>query len=267
MLTHELLPPMTPLPAGVFEMGSERGAPDECPVHEVEIDRFHLGTQPVTNGCYARFVAETGYRAPGVHELPLVATLGGREGERTFRQLAADYVWVNGRPPDHRRVHPVTLVTRADATAFCLWMTRATGLPVRLPTEAEWEYAARGGDAAAVYPTGETIDTSRANYLDHISRKWDNGTTAVGAYDANAAGLQDMAGNVWEWVEDWYDAAYYAVSPRRKPAGPRDGRFRGVRGGGWAVADPERLRLAARHRVPVDTYSYTIGFRIAYGTP
>ena len=264
MLTHDLLPPMTPLVAGVFEMGSETGASDERPLHSVEVDPFHLSTHLVTNACYARFVAQTGHRAPGVHELPLVATLGGREGERTFRQLAADYAWVDGRPPDHRRDHPVTLVSRADAIAFCRWMARATRLPVRLPTEAEWEYAARGGDAGAVYPTGETIDTSRANYFDHISRKWANGTTAVGAYAANAAGLYDMAGNAWEWVADWYDAAYYAVSPRRNPAGPRDGRFRLVRGGGWAVADPGRLRVAARHKVPVDTYSYTIGFRIAY---
>ena len=229
-----------------------------------ELDEFHLSAHAITNARYEQFVRATGHRPPGVHELPLIAALGGRDGERAFRQMAADYVWVDGTPQRHRVEHPVTLVSWSDAIAFCQWVAQATGQPVRLPSEAEWEHAARGGDPHAVYPNGAQIDTSRANYLDDATLKRANGTRRVGSYAPNPFGLFDMAGNVWEWVVDWYDASYYAAPPVRNPRGPTDGRFRILRGGGWAVADAGVLRCSHRHPVPVDTYSYSIGFRIAY---
>lgn len=263
MLAQALLPEMVRLPAGPFTMGADDGEPDERPVHAVELDAFHLSAYPITQAQYERFVRDTGHRSPGVHELPLIAALGGREGERAFRQMSADYIWSSDTPPRHRLAHPVTLVSWSDAVAFCEWLAEATGRPIRLPTEAEWERAARGG-SDAIYPTGDAIDTSRANYLDGPSVKRAGGTTAVGSYAANDAGLYDMAGNVWEWVADWYDASYYAASPTRNPTGATTGRFRIIRGGGWVAADPRVLRCSRRHRVPVDTYSYSIGFRVAY---
>ena len=244
-------------------MGSDRAGTDEHPAHQVDLDEHHLGAHAITNAQYERFVAETGHRAPTVYELPLIATLDGRRGEQAFRQLCADYVWTNGQPPAHRRAHPVTLVRWTDAEAYCRWLAGETGKPVRLPTEAEWERAARG-DRGARYPTGDAIDTSQANYLEDPSLKRERGTKPVGSYPPTGAGLYDMAGNVSEWVADWYAPSYDADSPTRNPAGPPDGRFRLVRGGGWVASDPSVLRCARRHKVPVDTYSYSVGFRIAY---
>ena len=263
MLAHASLPKMVRIPAGLFTMGSDGGGVDERPAHVVELDAFHLSAHPITNALYEAFVRDTSRHAPGVHELPLIATLGGRDGERAFRQMCAGYVWSDGRPPNQRRTHPVTLVRWNDAEAFCQWLAEGTGHPVRLPTEAEWERAARGSGTAE-YPTGDAIDTTRANYLDAPSLKRARGTKTVGSYPPNQEGLHDLAGNVWEWVADWYDESYYAQSPRRNPHGPSDGRFRVVRGGGWVASDPSALRCGSRHRVPVDTYAYSIGFRIAY---
>ena len=104
----------------------------------------------------------------------------------------------------------------------------------------------------------------RANFLPDPSVKRLHATKPVGSYPPNSYGLYDMAGNVWEWVSDWYDPGYYAASPTRNPLGPSEGRFRLVRGGAWLDADVGLLRCSYRHRVPDDTYSYSIGFRIAY---
>ena len=113
---------------------------------------------------------------------------------------------------------------------FCQWLAEGTGHPVRLPTEAEWERASRG-TVTAEYPTGDDIDTARANCLDAPSLKRARGTKTVGSYPPIQEGLYDLAGNVWEWLADWYDESYYAQSPTQNPRGPFDGRFRVVRGG------------------------------------
>ncbi len=172
---------------------------------------------------------------------------------------------VESAPPEHRRSHPVTLVRWTDAEAYCRWLAGATDHPVRLPTEAEWEHEARAG-VTGQYPTGADIDTERANYLDHPSVKRARGTTPVESYPPTGVGLYDMAGNVWEWVADWYDAEYYAASPSRNPSGPDQGRFRVVRGGAWVTSKADHLRSAWRHQVPVDTYAYSIGFRVVIGS-
>jgi len=264
MVAHELLPKMVRVPAGTFPMGTEKADEDAQPVHEVALDEYHIGAFEVTNAEYARFVAETRHRSPEIFELPLIVARGGREGERSFRQISATYVWVNGQPPDDRLDHPVTLVRWDDAVAYCHWLAGKTQLPLRLPTEAEWEYAARAAVAGAHYPSGESIDPDVANFLPDQTLKRFHGTKPVGSYPPNSLGLYDMAGNVWEWVSDWYSETYYASSPRRNPAGPPEGRFRIIRGGSWVVSDTTMLECSHRHAVPVDTYSYSIGFRIAY---
>jgi formylglycine-generating enzyme required for sulfatase activity len=258
------LPETVRIPAGDFAMGAEDGDADERPVHRVYVDELQLAVHPVTNREYARFVRATGRPAPAVHEIPIVVTAGGRDRERAFRQLAWSYAWNETEPPSDRLDHPVVLVRFEDALAYCAWLADETGEPVRLPTEAEWEKAARGGLVGKRFPWGDELEPSRANYLRDPSLKAMHGSRPVRSYPPNPFGLHDMCGNAWQWVADWYDPSYYATSPDWNPQGPADGRLRVVRGGGWLTADPRLLSCAHRHKVPIDTYSYSIGFRVAY---
>jgi sulfatase modifying factor 1 len=248
-------------------MGVDAGAPDERPAHKVYLSGFAIGVQPVTNGEYARFVHETGYRAPAVDDLPLVVIAGGEEREQAFRAASEPYVWTGSQPPAGRLDHPVTLVRWDDAAAYCRWLAKVIGKMVRLPNESEWEKAARGGLECQTFSWGDQLEPGFANYLHDPAVKNTRGTSTCGSYPPNGYGLFDMVGNVWEWVHDWYDVSYYAVSPDRNPTGPAAGQFRIVRGGGWLTADPAMLTCSHRHHVPPDTYSYGIGFRVAYSEP
>jgi formylglycine-generating enzyme len=257
------LPEFAYIAAGPFSMGSEDGAPDERPAHVVKLRAYAIGLRPVTNAEYARFVRETNHPPPAVGDLPLVVTSGGEDRELLFRSAAEPYVWIGKDSPADRRDHPVTMVRWDDALAYCQWLSATLGRIVRLPTEAEWEKAARGGVEGQRYPWGDNIDLERANYRSDPPTRTIHGTTRVGTYAANGYGLFDVAGNVWEWVQDWYDAEYYASSPEVDPAGPDSGQFRIVRGGGWVSTEPKMLSCSYRHHVPTDTYSYAIGFRVA----
>ena len=257
------LPEMVTIPGGDFLMGGDDGEDDERPQHRVEVDEFLIGVQPVTQMEYARFVNATGHRAPAVHELPLVVTAVDGDREEGFRRASAPYAWIDGEPPRERLDHPVTLVRWADATAYCAWLSSVSGRRFRLPTEAEWEKAARGGRRGERYPWGDRFDQTMANYLADPADRGRQGTTPCRQFAANGYGLFDMAGNVWEWVEDWYGAEGYTPERRFNPSGPPDGKLRIVRGGGWVSADIRMLRCSYRHKVPPDTYSYAIGFRVA----
>ncbi len=251
---------MARIPAGEFLMGSEDGDKDERPVHPVFLDEFFIAAKPVTNAEYARFVRATGYRPIAVRDLPALVSPDFRS---TFKEIAERYSWKHGQPPEGLENHPVTLVQFLDALEYCLWFASIVDKPVRLPTEAEWEKAARGGLEAKRYPWGDDIDPARANFLTDPALKLKRGTKPVGSYPANEYGLYDMSGNAWQWVSDWYDPDYYAASDYRNPQGPRTGRLRCVRGGSWLNDDVSFLRCAHRHEVPPDTYAYSIGFRIA----
>jgi formylglycine-generating enzyme len=263
MMPADLLPELALIPSGEFVMGSDDAEEDERPVHRVHVDDFLIGVHPVTNAEYARFIRETGYRAPAIYELPLVVTAGSRDREQSFRNSGQAYVWIDANPPRDRVDHPVTLVRWEDAVAYCAWLSAASGRTVRLPTEAEWEKAARGGLEGRRFPWGDRLDRNLANFLTDPALKPEHGTSPCRAYPPNSYGLFDVTGNVWEWVADWYDPAYYAASPARNPEGPRQGHLRIVRGGGWPVADVRMLSCSHRHKVPADTYSYAIGFRVA----
>ena len=223
------------VPAGTSRMGDDTGPRPERPAHPVTLDGFYLAQHPVTNAQYRRFVAATGHRVPYLDDARVA-----RENWDPRRR----------RPPNGRGAHPVVLVSWHDARAYCRW---AGG---RLPTEAEWEKAARGGLAGKRYPWGDEIGRGSANY--------DNpaGTTAVGRYPPNGYGLFDMAGNVWEWVADWYAPDFYAASPDRNPRGPRTGRVKVLRGGAWLLF-PEFCRVSYRFRNNPDFRFNLIGFRLA----
>jgi formylglycine-generating enzyme required for sulfatase activity len=252
-------PDLARIPAGDFLMGAADAEEDQRPVHRVYVSEFFISRFPVTHDEYARFVRATGHVAPAIRSLPLI-TAGGRD--ELFREMALPYVWDKDHPPTGHGSHPVVLVRYDDALAYCAWMAETIRRPTRLPTEAEWEKAARGGADGLRYPWGNEIDPSRGNYLADPSAKRQRGTRPTGTYPPNAFGLYDMCGNVWEWVSDWYGAEYYGLGDARDPKGPSGGSVRIVRGGSWVNEDMSMLRCSYRHRVPPDTYAYSIGFRI-----
>jgi formylglycine-generating enzyme required for sulfatase activity len=251
-------PNLARIAAGEFLMGAADAEDDERPVHRVFVSEFFIGRFPVTQDEYARFVRATGYPPPAVRSLPMIAS-GGRD--TLFRDLAAPYVW-NHEPPVGFGAHPVVMVRYDDALAYCRWLSNAIGRVVRLPTEAEWEKAARGDTEGLRYPWGDDIDPSRCNLLPDASVKRQRGTRPTGTYPPNGYGLYDMIGNVWEWVSDWYAEDYYSTGEARDPHGPESGSMRIVRGGSWVTDDVDLLRCAYRHKVPPDTYTYSIGFRV-----
>lgn len=260
-MTPEDVPQFVRVPSGEFSMGADDGNEDERPVHQVFLDAYYISAHPITNRQYAAFVRSTGHLAPAVRELPRIVKPAD---EGSFRELARPYAWAGGSPPEGREEHPVTLVSYQDAAAYCAWLSHEMGQIVRLPTEAEWERAARGGLERQRYPWGDDFDPSRASFLPDPALKHQHGTTPVGSYPPNALGLFDMSGNVWEWVGDWYSAHSYRDPERRNPQGPPSGSLRIVRGGSWVTTDVAQLRCAHRHHVPADTYTYSIGFRVVY---
>jgi len=222
------------VPAGTFQMGTEASDPavedNETPQHPVTLDGFWIDRTEVTNAQYAGCVAA------GACNPPYQSSSATRESYYDDSQYA-DY--------------PVIRVTWDDAAAYCAW---AGG---RLPSEAEWEYAARGPEAL-VYPWGnDPLDEALLNYNKKVGD-----TTPVGSYAEGASwvGALDMAGNVAEWVNDWYAADYYAVSPAENPTGPDTGDLKAMRGGSWF--NPSYLmRSAWRSRIGPDIPDPSVGFR------
>lgn len=214
------------IPAGTFAMGSDEGQEDESPVHDVYVDAFDLAVFPVTRSDYRPFLDATGHEPPR---------------EWLSRAFAADDL-------------PVVGVSWNDAVAYCRWV----GNGVRLPMEAEWERAARGGRPGELYPWGNEVpgwipDGGRGP----LPAPW---PVALGT--ANAFGLFGIAANIHEWCADWHDARYYAASPLRNPTGPSSGTRRASRGGSWRHA-VTISRTAARSRLD-PSFRYTdYGFRLA----
>ncbi len=259
-MTQAIAPDLARIPAGEFLMGAADGEDDERPVHRVHVSDFLIGRAPVTQDEYARFIAATGYAAPSVRALPLIV-VDNRDAE--FRELAARYAWSDSQPPPGHGDHPVVLVTYEDAVAYCSWLSAELGTPFRLPTEAEWEKAARGGVDGRRYPWGDEFDPARCNYLADPASKRQRGTRPARSFPPNGYGLFDVVGNTWEWVGDWYARDFYSLGDMHDPLGPDTGTFRIVRGGAWVNDDVNMLRCAYRHRVPPDTYAYSVGFRVA----
>ena len=236
-------------------MGSAEGADDERPLRSVQVDAFHISAHAITVEHYAAFVRDTGHPAPTLRELPLVVTA---QHELPFRELAAPYVWRGGDPPRDRGRHPVTLVTHADAMAYCRWLSGQIGQLVRLPTEAEWERAARGGIEGRLYTWGDEPPQSQPRYFE----MWKTGPERVGQRPANGFGLYDMSENVHEWCSDWYSADFYHRSPERNPRGPESGTRRSSRGGSWRH-QVKITRVAARSSIPPEFQYSDYGLRCA----
>jgi formylglycine-generating enzyme required for sulfatase activity len=253
------------VPAGPFQMGDNfaEGESRERPVHTVDLDAFYIGKFEVTNAQWRRFRDDPGYDDPRFWP--------------NGRPIAKDQIpyWTQaanhggGTPGSDN--YPVIGVNWDGATAYCNWLSVKTGKKYRLPTEAEWEKAARGTDQRR-YPWGNSIDRSYANFVG--SQAFDT-VREVGFYDgsqrgdlkthsnASPYGAYDMAGNLMEWCQDWYSRDYYSVSPGKNPKGPEAGAYRVVRGGSFFF-EPFDVRSAARSAAWPSLQAFRmLGFRIA----
>ncbi len=217
------------IPAGWFSVGSETGQAAESPVHRVWLDSFAIATTQVTVGEYSRFLDATGTMPPPFWSDPHFS---------------------------HPR-QPVVAISWFDAMAYCAWITSVTGSHYRLPTEAEWERAARGGAEGMLFPWGNSPPTSRPGYHD----RWKTGPEPVGQSQPNAYGLFDMCENVHEWCSDWFGADYYAISPDRNPQGPREGERKASRGGSWRH-QIKISRCSTRSSIPPEFKYSDYGFRL-----
>ena len=298
---------MVRVAGGTFRMGSDRHYPEEAPVHRVTVDAFRMDRAPVTNREFRRFVDATGYRTfaeipPNPDDYPGALPHMLRAGSLVFmppsHPVSLDDIsrwWTFGFGATWRRPygpgssikglddHPVVHVAYQDAEAYANWVGK------ELPTEAEWEFAARAGLDGAEFawgdermPDGRQMANTWQGEFPHrnLSPRSYKRTTPVGLYPANAYGLLDMIGNVWEWTSDWYapkhreDAPKACCIPRNPRGGLKDASFdpsqpeipipRKVLKGGSHLCAPSycrRYRPAARHGQPVDTSTSHIGFR------
>lgn len=239
------------VPAGKFKMGDDSSLPRERPVHVVDLDAYFISKFEITNREWKKFRDDPGYDDPKFWP----------NGRVVPRDQVPYWTQANnhgGGTPDSDD-YPVIGVNWDAATAYCAWLSARTGKRYRLPTEAEWEKAARGTDGRQ-YPSGQAIDRSMANYVG--AQPFDT-VTPVGQFKAGASpyGALDMAGNVMEWCQDWYDRDYYTVSPRKNPTGPATGAYRVVRGGSFFL-EAYDLRASARSSAwPSFQAHRMIGFR------
>jgi formylglycine-generating enzyme len=221
-----LFPEMVKISSGSFAMGSEEGEADEKPVHKVSISAFEIGRFEVTNAQWKAYCdAEKKSYPPNP-------------------KIGPDYFLDNPN-------HPVLNISWDEAQEYCQWLSKVADRQYRLPTEAEWEYAAQG---------------SKIGCFSNNQPKKDPSTTIVGNFEPNSFGLYDMLGNVWEWCEDWYDPNFFKKSFNDDPTGPENGKARVLRGGSWG--DPEVLcRVSNRIRFGPKNYYRFYGLRVAATLP
>lgn len=268
---------MVLIPGGIFLMGSESGLPHEGPLHEVVVSPFYLDTHEVTNDDFAAFVAATDF----VSEAERWGwSLGFDPNAETTERVRGAEWWVKVDHADWRHPlgpessidglgdYPVVQVSWNDAVAYSEWAGK------RLPTEAEWEFAARGELKQTIYPWGnerEPGGRAMSNTWQGIFPVSDSAAdgyaslSPVGSYPATGYGLYDIGGNVWEWCSDWYESMYYRRSPRENPPGPERGLEKVLRGGSWLCAPNycHGYRVSHRNHSGIDTGLNHVGFRCA----
>ena len=232
---------------GTFFMGSNDGYDNEKPIHKVYVKDFYIDKYEVTNEQFCKFLNEKGNQSEGGAQW-----LDIKDTDCKIMKQGGRYVPATGYAN-----HPVIDVSWYGARAFCQWAGK------RLPTEAEWEYAARGASA------GSATTYAGSNNVDHVAWYRDNSggsTHPVGTKQANELGLYDMSGNVWEWCADWYGHDYYSKSPYENPTGPASGNSRVLRGGSWDD-DTNSCRVASRGWFSPFNGFNNLGFRVVQDSP
>ncbi len=231
---------MALVPAGEFWQGRvymtlidelgmlARARMDDIPAHVVQLDAFYLDKYEVTNADYLKFTEATKHRKP--------------------------YHWAGGHVPAGEEKFPVYNVSWDDSVAYCTWAGK------RLPTESEWEKAARGGTDRLRYPWGDVL-AQGGKKAAHYG--WPEGPLAAGSFPPNGYGIYDVVGNIAEWVNDWYAQNYYSISADKNPKGPSTGVYRVVRGNAWNGDDERHLAVNYRNFAEPATRTVTIGFRCA----
>jgi sulfatase modifying factor 1 len=254
---------MVLIKGGTFLMGTNDGMPYEAPVHEVTINSFWMDEHEVTVAEFSRFVNATGYQTDA-EELGWSGVFNLKTGEWE-RVNKADWRHPDG-PGSPDQNEPVCQVSWSDATAYASWAGK------RLPTEAEWEYAARGGLVGKRYAWGDELRPGGkpvANWWQGHFPEQNTGEDGfiqrarVKSFSPNGYGLYDTAGNVWEWCGDWYADDYYLHATRENPTGPERSKERVIRGGSWMCAENfcTNYRVAARSHATPDSGLNNLGFR------
>ena len=244
-----LEPSLIHIPEGWFLMGSNSGQDCERPPHRVWVDAFLLAATQVTNAEYERFLSATG-------------TAGGSPFDTRSGQVRAAPPPFWNDPNFNRPRQPVAGVSWYEAARYCEWLSAQTRRAYRLPTEAEWECAARGGLEQKQFPWGDASPQSLPDY----ATRWQTGPEPVARYAPNAFGLYDIGDNVHEWCSDWYDPGYYAASPEHNPRGPEQSPMspqrKSSRGGSWRH-HIKVARCSARSSIPPEFQYADYGFRVA----
>ena len=253
-------------------MGANDGVPFEGPAHRVVLDSFYLDIHEVTNAQFAEFAGATGHVTES-ERLGWSGVFDPGRGAWTVG-VGADWRHPGGPGSSYAEMedHPAVHVSWDDAVAYCAWRG------ARLPTEAEFEYAARGGRQDARQAWGDELTPDgihQANLwqgefpVEDQARDGYSGLAPVKQFPPNGFGLYDMTGNVWEWVQDWYAPDYFADSPVRNPRGPATGTEKVHRGGSWLCSENycQGYRVAARMKTPPDSGLNNLGFRCAADPP
>lgn len=229
-----IMPRLVEIPSSSFLMGSDSGQDCERPIHRVRINRFLLAATQVTNAEYRNFLRTSGTPPPPF--------------------------WSD--PRFNHPEQPVTGVSWHEAAIYCEWLSNQTNRKFRLPTEAEWECAARGGMEQKQFPWGDDPPHTLPDY----AKRWQSGPEPVAHYAPNAFGLYDICDNVHEWCSDWYDPNYYVSSPEHNPQGPEQSPMKpprkSSRGGSWRH-HIKVSRCSARSSIPPDFHYADYGFRVA----
>ena len=254
---------MVMIPGGTFKMGTDEGFPFEGPVHEVSVKAFWMEKHEVTVEAFEKFIVATKYKTEA-EKFGWSGVFDPKQGQWT-KCDGADWKHPTGPESKAEPKHPVVHVSYADAQAYAKWAGK------RLPTEAEFEFAARGGKdqkfawGNELYPGGKCMANAWQGMFPMEDQGKDGfkGLAPVGSFPANAYGLLDITGNVWEWSSDWFDPEYYQHSPKENPTGPAQGTERVLRGGSWLCAENYCLgyRVAARNKTAPDSGLNNLGFR------